>query len=314
MARKSAKKITMYSQDETPINSYFQQFIISCNAKGFSDVTLKTYRSHFKSISKYLDMASPLSSLTKQDVETAIGTMRENGLAHNSISSYIRMFKSFIQWCNDKGFTDLIIPSFAQQETTKDTYSDEELKALLKKPDSNCSFPKFRNWIIILFLLNCGCRSATIRNIKNKDIDLESKRVIFRYTKNKKIQVLLLSSTLVTNLKKYMMIRKGEPDDYLFCTETGEQFTRDGLSTAIERYNKSRGVNKTSIHMFRHTFAKKYLLDCGGNALTLQKLLGHSTLEMAKHYCNIFDADIAKGYDNASPLERMVSKAEKIKK
>ena len=118
---------------------------------------------------------------------------------------------------------------------------------------------------------------------------------------------------MVSSLKRYMSIRKGELDDYLFCTETGEMFTREGFSSAIERYNKSRGVEKTSIHMFRHTFARKYLLDCGGNALTLQKLLGHSTLEMTKHYCNIFDADIAKNFDSISPLEKLSSK-ERIKK
>ena len=71
-------------------------------------------------------------------------------------------------------------------------------------------------------------------------------------------------------------------------------------------------VDKTSIHMFRHTFARKYLLDCGGNAFTLQKLLGHATLEMTKKYCAIFNADIANGYDNLSPLEQLSSNNAKL--
>ena len=50
-------------------------------------------------------------------------------------------------------------------------------------------------------------------------------------------------------------------------------------------------------HELRHTFTKKYLLDCGGNAFTLQRLLGHSTLDMTKHYCAIFDADITRDFD-----------------
>ena len=58
--------------------------------------------------------------------------------------------------------------------------------------------------------------------------------------------------------------------------------------------------------MFRHTFAKKWLLDCNGNAFTLQKMLGHSTMEMTRHYTNIWDADLANNY--VSPLEKLQRK------
>lgn len=313
MKEKRTKKITMGTQKEASVENFFPQYLISCSANGFAETTLQTYKVHLNCVAKYLDSSIPLSSLTKADVEQAVAAMRESGLAHNSIASYMRVFKAFISWCNEEGYCNLSIPRYKAKETVKDTYTDEELAALLKKPPSGCSFPEFRNWIIVQFLLNCGCRATTIRNIKNKDVDLESQQIIFRHTKAKKIQVIPLSSTMVTSLKRYMKIREGNPDDYLFCTETGEMFTKDGLKSAIQRYNKSRGVEKTSIHMFRHTFARKYLLDCGGNALTLQKLLGHSTLEMTKHYCNIFDADIAKNFDNISPLEKLSSK-ERIKK
>ena len=86
----------------------------------------------------------------------------------------------------------------------------------------------------------------------------------------------------------------------------------NALRLAIERHNRSRGVEKTSIHLFRHTFARKYLIDCGGDAFMLQKLLGHSTLKMTRHYCNIYDADLAKNYDRLSPLAIMSQPNKKI--
>ena len=191
-------------------------------------------------------------------------------------------------------------------ETVKDTYTDRELEKLLKKPDiRKCGFVEYRDWVIVNFLLNSGSRAATIRAIQIRDIDFDNGLVHYRHTKNRRAQVIPLCSEMIKILREYLRFRKGNDEDYLFCTENGLPLTENGLRIAISRYNTRRGVNKTSIHLFRHTFARKYLIDCGGDAFTLQKLLGHSTLEMTKHYCAVFNADLTKNYDNFSPLAQM---------
>ena len=134
------------------------------------------------------------------------------------------------------------------------------------------------------------------------------------YNRHFKIQVIPLCSRMVNVLRGYMAVRGGVAEDYLFCDQYGGMLTHNALRLAIARYNQRRGVQKTGIHLFRHTFARKYLVDCGGNAFTLQKLLGHSTLTMTKRYCAIFDADIAKNYDRVSPLAQLYHPKEKIKK
>lgn len=303
------KKLSMQAQESASVEERFQQFLSASAARGLSDKTLKTYKTHFHCISKHLDTAVSLTSLTKADMENMIAAMRASGLSANSISSYIRAFKSFLAWCNAEGYASISIPSFKPKDTVKETYSDEEIKRLLKRPKADCSFCEYRNWVIVQFFLNSGCRAATIRNIQNRDVDLDNKQVTFRHTKTGKIQVIPLCSTLTLRLRDYMRIRGGETEEYLFCNEYGKQLTENALRLAIERYNHQRGVDKSSLHMFRHTFARKYLIDCGGNAFALQKLLGHSTLEMTKHYCAIFNADIAKNFDSVSPLEQFGNSA-----
>lgn len=163
------------------------------------------------------------------------------------------------------------------------------------------TFCEYRNWVIINLLLNSGCRAATIRSFLVKDVNLNNATITYRHTKNKSIQIVPLCSEMVSVMREYMKVRNGEANDVLFPNESGKAMTEAGLREAVRYYNRSRGVEKTSIHLFRHTFAERYLRN-GGNPFNLQKILGHSTLDMTRHYCKIYDADLIKGYDSFSPL------------
>lgn len=296
------------------IEETFKDFIISKKTKGLAEKTLQSYQSQFQAVARHMDVKMDIAMLQKADLDAMIISMRDAHLSPNSINSYTRTLKSFFSWCNEQGITRLNIPLYKAEETVKETYSDAELAALLKKPDiRKATFAEYRDWVIINFLLNCGSRAATVRAIQIRDVDLDGGMVFYRHTKNRKAQVIPLCSAMVAILREYLRHRGGEAADYLFCTETGSQLTENGLRQSIARYNTRRGVQKTSIHLFRHTFARKYLIDCGGDAFTLQKLLGHSTLAMTKHYCAIFDADLTKNYDNFSPLAQMKSNSTRIK-
>lgn len=296
------------------IEETFSDFIISRKTKGLAEKTLQSYQSQFQAVARHMDVKMDIAMLQKADLDAMIISMRDASLSPNSINSYTRTLKSFFSWCNEQGITRLNIPLYKAEETVKETYSDAELAALLKKPDiRKATFAEYRDWVIINFLLNCGSRAATVRAIQIRDVDLDGGMVFYRHTKNRKAQVIPLCSAMVAILREYLRHRGGEAADYLFCTETGSQLTENGLRQSIARYNVRRGVQKTSIHLFRHTFARKYLIDCGGDAFTLQKLLGHSTLAMTKHYCAIFDADLTKNYDNFSPLAQLKSNSTRIK-
>ena len=306
-------KIRMKARsDGLTLEEAFREFVVSQKAKGIKDVTIRTYHNHFHSASKHLNMSLTFGELTSQHLDEMLVSMRESGLAPNSISSYTRVMKTFLHWCCQRGYTLLELPNIKQEETVKAVYTDEELELLLKRPSADCQFCEYRSWVIINFLLNCGCRAATIRNIQNQDVSLSDRQVIFRHTKNGKIQTVPLCSRMVNVLSGYMNIRGGAAEDYLFCDEYGGMLSENALRLSIARYNQKRGVQKTSLHLFRHTFARKYLVDCGGDAFTLQRLLGHSTLKMTKHYCAIYDTDIARNFDLHSPLAQMDQTKKKI--
>ena len=291
----------------------FDKFIVSKRAKGITDKTVETYRSQFSRILYFIGGDSNMSDLTRADFENMVDNMRNTDLSPNSIKSYVITTRAFLHYCNSEGITDIMIPAYKGKQVIKQVYTDDELKVLLTKPNmKKCTFAEYRNWVIVNFLVNCGCRAGTLRNILNEDVDIANSIVYARHTKTDKPQALPICSQMKVILVEYMSIRKGNPSDYLFCNDTGGQLTENGLRCTIAKYNNNRGVEKTSIHLFRHTFARKYLVDCGGNAFTLQHLLGHSTLDMTKHYCAIYDIDITKNYDSFSPLAQLSVSKKKI--
>lgn len=64
----------------------------------------------------------------------------------------------------------------------------------------------------------------------------------------------------------------------------------DKMIVRIGHKAKAKNV-RLSAHTFRHTFAKNWLIN-GGDIFSLQKILGHKTLDMVGDYLNITFKDI----------------------
>ena len=124
------KRITLNSSRMT-IEEAFEYFIFAKNSQGLTERTIHSYRDHLHCISKYLDTSMALSELKKEDTQQMIARMRECDLATNTIATYVRIFKVFLSWAREEGFSNLTIPKYRTEETIKEVYTDEELKILL---------------------------------------------------------------------------------------------------------------------------------------------------------------------------------------
>ena len=114
------RKITMNGHIGQSVAEVYQDFILAKTAEGVSDITIRNYHQHLHNISKYLDIEQPIAALSKRDLESMVCGMRAAGLAHNSISTYVRVSRTFLNWCQSEGRADLTIPNMKDMETVKE--------------------------------------------------------------------------------------------------------------------------------------------------------------------------------------------------
>lgn len=190
-----------------------------------------------------------------------------------------------------------------------ETYTEHELQILLKKPNlKKCSFVEYQSWTMTNFLFCTGIRQRSLMNIKIKDVDFDNRVVNVNVTKNRKPLIIPVNQTMSHILKEWLKCRQYKTkDDYLFCNVYGQQLMKSTCYHMLYSYNKSRGVETTGIHRYRHTFAKQWILN-GGDVVTLSRILGHSNLTITQNYINLLISDVATKVDEINLLDKFSDK------
>lgn len=291
------------------INEGIRQWQNYNTARNLSAHSIRFYEDCVGIFRDFYDCEQLCSTITEQVIFDYIAWLRKRDVRDTTVNSYMRAVRAMCYYFMKLGYTAPFPITLAKAaKEIKETYTDYELEILLKKPDiKTVTFAEYRNWVAVNYLLATGNRESTVCNLKIRDIDFDSDTIHLTRTKNRREQLIPMSRTLRDVLKEYLKYREGEPDDWLFCNVNGERLSENGLKLAINKYNKKRGVQKTSVHLFRHTFAKKWILN-GGDVFRLQKLLGHSSMDIVREYVNMFGDDLRRDFDSFNPLEEFGSK------
>ena len=185
----------------------FENFLLFKKGAGIADKTLISYSQHFHAAGKYIDWNKPIEDITMHDINGMVSTLRDRSLSPRTIATYVVFCKAFFSWASEQHLSTLNISLYKYEDSAKETYTDDELRILLKKPNlRKCPFSEYRNWVIINLLMNSGCRAATLRNIRISDMDLSAGLCYFRHTKNKKAQVSPLCAEMRGILQEYLKI------------------------------------------------------------------------------------------------------------
>lgn len=308
------KKLKMTTNSTITFYQGCNLYLDNCRARNLREGTIRHYKQSYTQFYKYFNADMPIGELDKVAFDNYVIYLRETIKNDVSINSYLRDLITTLHFLMDGGYVERYkMQSIKVDKTPVETYTEEELEKLCRKPDmKKCSFAEYQSWVMTNFLLATGVRQRSLNNIKIKDLDLENAIVTLTVTKNRKTLIIPIEPHLRVILIEYLRYRQHKTDDeYLFTNIYGQQLTKSTGYHRLYEYNKARGVETTGLHRYRHTFAKQWILS-GGNVVTLSKLLGHSSLEITQNYVNLLVSDMAKEVEEISILSKFSGK-ERIK-
>jgi integrase/recombinase XerD len=102
-------------------------------------------------------------------------------------------------------------------------------------------------------------------------------------------------------VRRYLQHREDQ-NQALWITRTGERLSYTGLREIIQRRANDIGIKPPALHSFRRGFAI-LMLQSGTDIFTLARLMGHTTIDVLKHYLKLTDMDTAEAHRRASPVD-----------
>jgi len=279
------------------------EYINQLEIKGRSEYTIRSCKYHSKYFLDFLGKDIDCNEITEQTLEDYIIYIKTvKGITNGvTINSYIRNISPVLKHGMKKGYIahEFLMPVVKEQETIKEIYAQTELDSLLKRP-TKTDFVNIRTWTILWTLASTGIRARELRELKVKNIDLINRTINVNQTKNKKARVLPLSSSFLEVIEEYLLLRNGEAEGYLFCSVYNTQLAMSSLQKSIKNYCNERGIEKTSLHLHRHTFITN-AVNKNVNPLLLKRITGHSTLKELNRYYNAKTVDLVEIIDEITP-------------
>jgi len=234
--------------------------------------------------------------------------MRVKGLKATGINSVIRAINAYLHW-NTAGDVKcgaacphLRITKLKESQTVPPTFTGVQISRLVSWKAR--MFWQRRLYLLIMFLLDTGCRIDEALSLRVCEIDFDNLLVTLD-GKGRKQRIVPFSFELRKVMFRYITEYNRKPDNLLLSTKNETKLGRRVVLRAVKNLCKRLGFDPPArtLHAFRHTFAVNYLRR-GGSVFHLQKVLGHSSLEMTRRYANLMTEDLQAVHERVSLLSR----------
>lgn len=292
----------------------FERFITFKKSEGIAERTIRDYFNHFQYFCDFTN-----GDLSKREITSDLLTEYLNYMIHDrgfkpmTVNVRIRSLRVFIRYSFLEGWIDKPVHEkfkpIKVEEDTIESLTPVELKSLFAAID-NTRYVGLRDRAMLYVLLDTMCRSQELITMKRSNVDIKAGQILLEAgdTKTRKFRYVPISSKTQKILKEYMLETSDfeDEEDILWFTYDGRNMSSNHLRQRMRELGEIAGIKgkRVSPHTLRHTGALLYTLN-GGDPFSLQKILGHTTMDMVRKYIQMTNANVKSQHNLFSPLNQV---------
>lgn len=216
-----------------------------------------------------------------------------------STHAFRKSVKVFLRWLYDEGKSgrDLSLNVLNDNYSTKDCcptiVSLEDVKKALSLMDTTKP-TNMRDYGILLVEADFGLRPSDVIELKCNDINWEENKITLRQVKTGILLEQPLTASVGNAIIRYLMYGRPKTDiDNVFVTHSpipGKKLSHGSVSEIIRKHLRGCrilcGEKRIGARPLRSTLASAVLQE-GGVLSDVSSILGHSSVETAKHYIGV---------------------------
>ncbi len=289
-----------------------EAYLLACRAEGKSPNTIRWYEQKLRSFCGFLcSRQLPLNpdDLTPEIVRGLVVHLQATGVSAFTTRGYVQVVKGLFTWLENEGYIDenplhrVKLPKTPKYVVRP--LEEDEVGRILDVIDPRTRAGA-RDLAILLLLLDTGIRLGELAGLTEGDgLHAIREGTMRVFGKGSRERIVPVGLTTQSALRRYLQIhRHASRSDTLFVSASGQALTAEGLRQAIRRLANRAGVQGVHPHRLRHTAAVTFLR-AGGDVFSLQRMLGHSSLEVTRNYVLLTDTDVKRVHQRASPADRL---------
>lgn len=276
--------------------------------KGLSSNTIQAYARDLEKLFRFLRKEG--ISWMKTGEEGLVRLIHHQSRAGLSPRSMARLISSIRSFYNFLVLDGIIRKNPAVNLSSPKTWlalpkflTVKEVESLLGQPDEE-SVRGIRDKAMLELLYATGLRVSELIALRVKNVNLED-GFLLCVGKGGKERIVPIGDSAALAVRRYLEEGRDkflkESSEYLFLSQRGNAFTRQGFWKLLKGYAKKAGlVQKISPHVLRHSFAT-HLLERGADLRSVQMMLGHSQITTTQVYTHVSRQRLRRVYDKYHP-------------